>query len=79
MQASESTIAILMRCSLGARWPWQAESGEVLAPESDFGLVLLLIATGAVVVLGIIAAEAALIKRRMLSPEIVADPEPRDA
>ncbi|MBH0128782.1 DUF368 domain-containing protein [Salinibacterium sp. NK8237] len=69
----------LMLGSLRALWPWQTESGEVLAPESDFGVVLLLIAIGAAVVLGIIAAEAALTKRRMLSPEIVADPEPRDA
>ena len=67
----------LMLGSLRALWPWQTESGEVLAPEDDFGLVLLLIAIGAAVVLGILAAEAALMKRRMLSPEIVADPEPR--
>ena len=75
----------LMLGSLRALWPWQTESGEVLAPESDFGFVLLLFAIGAVVVLGILAAEAALVKRRMLSPEIIADPdpepepEPRDA
>ncbi|MGZ0212522.1 MAG: DUF368 domain-containing protein [Actinomycetales bacterium] len=66
----------LMLGSLRALWPWQTESGEVLAPESDFGFVLLLFAIGAVVVLGILAAEAALVKRRMLSPEIIADPEP---
>ncbi|MGV8856950.1 DUF368 domain-containing protein [Rhodoglobus sp.] len=71
----------LMLGSLRALWPWQTETGEVLAPESDFGFVLLLFAIGAAVVLGIIAAEVALTKRRMLSPEIVADPEPdaRDA
>ncbi|GHD76367.1 putative membrane protein [Salinibacterium amurskyense] len=69
----------LMLGSLRALWPWQTESGEVLAPEGDLGLVLILIAIGAVVVLGILAAEAALVKRRMLSPEIVADPEPHDA
>ncbi|MBH0083704.1 DUF368 domain-containing protein [Salinibacterium sp. SWN167] len=66
----------LMLGSLRALWPWQTESGEVLAPEADFGIVLLLIALGAVVVLGILAAEAALVKRRMLSPDIAADPEP---
>ncbi|WP_255529383.1 undecaprenyl phosphate translocase family protein [Salinibacterium sp. NK8237] len=69
----------LMLGSLRALWSWQTESGEVLAPESDFGLLLLLFAIGAAVVLGILVAEAALTKRRMLSPEIVADPEPRDA
>jgi putative membrane protein len=68
----------LMLGSLRALWPWQTESGEVLAPEGNLGLVLLLIAIGAAVVLGILAAEAALIKRRMLSPEIIADPEPHD-
>ncbi|WP_246837444.1 hypothetical protein [Salinibacterium sp. UTAS2018] len=47
-----------------------------MAPEADFGIVLLLFAIGAVVVLGILAAEAALVKRRMLSPDIAADPEP---
>ncbi|WP_374189166.1 DUF368 domain-containing protein [Salinibacterium sp. SWN248] len=69
----------LMLGSLSALWPWQTESGEVLAPEGDLGLVLILIAIGAAVVLGILAAETALMKLRMLSPEIVADPEPRGA
>ncbi|GAA1209380.1 DUF368 domain-containing protein [Rhodoglobus aureus] len=68
----------LMLGSLRALWPWQTESGEVLAPEGDLGIVLLLIAVGAIVVLGILAAEAALVRRRMLSPEIVADPKPHN-
>ncbi|WP_371683554.1 DUF368 domain-containing protein [Salinibacterium sp. UTAS2018] len=69
----------LMLGSLRALWPWQTEEGAVLAPDADFGTVLLLVALGAVVVLGILAAEAALVKRRMLSPEVVADPEPHDS
>lgn len=68
----------LMLGSLRALWPWQTESGAILPPESDLGLVLLLVIVGASLVLGIMAAEAALLKRRMLSPEIVADPEPHD-
>jgi putative membrane protein len=66
----------LMLGSLRALWPWQTESGAILPPADDLGPVLLLILAGASVVLGIMAAEAALMKRRMLSPEIIADPEP---
>jgi len=66
----------LMLGSLRALWPWQTESGAILPPDDDLWLVLLLVVAGAGVVLGIMAAEAALLKRRMLSPEIVADPEP---
>jgi len=69
----------LMLGSLRALWPWQTETGEVLPPADDLGSVLLLVAIGAAVVLGILAAEAALMKRRMLSLELVADPEPHDA
>ncbi|TQO18835.1 putative membrane protein [Rhodoglobus vestalii] len=66
----------LMLGSLRALWPWQTESGAILPPADDLGPVLLLILAGASVVLGIMAAEAALMKRWMLSPEIIADPEP---
>ncbi|EPR75468.1 putative membrane protein [Leifsonia rubra CMS 76R] len=66
----------LMLGSLRALWPWQTESGAILPPADDLGPVLLLILAGASVVLGIMAAEAGLMKRRMLSPEIIADPEP---
>ncbi|WP_341952138.1 DUF368 domain-containing protein [Salinibacterium sp. TMP30] len=68
----------LMLGSLRALWPWQTESGAILSPDDDLGLVLLLVIVGAGVVLGIMVAEAALMKRRMLSPEIVADPDPHD-
>jgi putative membrane protein len=68
----------LMLGSLRALWPWQTETGGVLPPDDDLGLVLLLVVIGASVVLGIMAIEAALLKRRMLSPEIIADPEPHD-
>ena len=68
----------LMLGSLRALWPWQTDSGAMLPPADDLGLVMLLIVAGASVVLGIMAAEAAMMKRRMLSPEIIADPEPHD-
>jgi putative membrane protein len=68
----------LMLGSLRALWPWQTETGGVLPPDDDLGLVLLLVIVGASVVLGIMAIEAALLKRRMLSPEIVADPAPHE-
>lgn len=66
----------LMFGSLRALWPWQTESGGVLPPDDDLGLVLLLVLVGASLVLGIMAIEAVLLKRRMLSPEIIADPAP---
>lgn len=68
----------LMFGSLRALWPWQNETGGVLPPDDDLGLVLLLVLVGASLVLGIMAIEAVLLKRRMLSPEIAADPEPHD-
>jgi putative membrane protein len=66
----------LMLGSLRALWPWQTETGGVLPPDNDLGLVLLLVASGGGVVLGIMAAEAALVKRRLLSHENITDPEP---
>ncbi|WP_010202148.1 undecaprenyl phosphate translocase family protein [Salinibacterium sp. PAMC 21357] len=59
------TLVIMTSLTLGssrALWPWQTESGEILAPEADFGFVLLLLVIGAVLVLGIRAAEVALLK-----------------
>ncbi|MFL0712265.1 MAG: DUF368 domain-containing protein [Microcella pacifica] len=66
----------LMLGSLRALWPWQTETGGILPPDDNLGLVLLLVVIGASLVLGIMAIEAVLVKRRMLSPEIIADPEP---
>ena len=68
----------LMLGSLRALWPWQTETGGVLPPDDNLGFVLLLVIIGASAVLGIMALEAVLLKRRMLSPEIVADPEPHE-
>lgn len=68
----------LMLGSLRALWPWQADEGGLLPPGDDLGLVLMLVIAGASVVLGIMALEAVLLRRRMLSPEIVADPEPHE-
>jgi putative membrane protein len=66
----------LMLGSLRALWPWQTESGAILPPGDDVAIVIALVVAGAVVVLAIMIAEAALLKRRMLSPETVADPSP---
>lgn len=68
----------LMLGSLRALWPWQSETGGVQPPDDDLGLVLLLVIIGASVVLGIMAIEAALLKRQMLSPDIIADPDPHE-
>ncbi len=66
----------LMLGSLRALWPWQTEEGGVLPVGDDLPLVLLLVVIGASIVLVIMAIEAALLKRRMLSPEVPTDPEP---
>lgn len=68
----------LMLGSLRALWPWQTETGGLLPPGDDLGFMLLLVIVGASLVLGIMAIEATLLKRRMLSPEIVADPQPHE-
>ena len=66
----------LMLGSLRALWPWQTETGGLLPPDDQLGIVLLLVIVGASVVLGIMAIESALLKRRLLSPNILADPHP---
>ena len=69
----------LMLGSLRALWPWQSDDGGVLPVGDDLPLVLLLVIVGASIVLVIMAIEAALLKRRMLSPEVPANPEPEPA
>lgn len=66
----------LMLGSLRALWPWQSDDGGLQAPGDDLVPVVLLFVVGAVVVLALIGLEGALLKRRILSAEIVADPEP---
>lgn len=66
----------LMLGSLRALWPWQGEDGGLQAPSGDVLSVTLLFLAGAAIVLGVIALESALLKRRLLSEDIVADPEP---
>ena len=68
----------LMLGSLRALWPWQADDGGLMAPGDDWAIALVLAVVGAGAIVGIIALEALLLKRRMLSPEIVADPEPHE-
>jgi putative membrane protein len=66
----------LMLGSLRALWPWQSESGGVLAPTADWWVAVLLAVLGAAVVITIIIVETALVSRTLLSPEMTADPEP---
>jgi len=68
----------LMLGSLRALWPWQSEENRLLTPGPDWAMALVLFAVGAAGVLALIALEAALVKRRLLSPDIVSDPVPDD-
>lgn len=68
----------LMLGSLRALWPWQTESGGVLPPGDDYGIMLGLVILGASVVLAIMVVETALMKRQLLSPDVPADPVPDD-
>ena len=52
----------LMVGSLRALWPWQSETGEILAPSSNGLVELGLFATGALVVAALIFAEKKLIR-----------------
>jgi putative membrane protein len=52
----------LMVGSLRALWPWQSETGEILAPATNGLLELALFATGAFVVAALIFAEKKLIR-----------------
>jgi putative membrane protein len=52
----------LMVGSLRALWPWQSETGEVLAPQSNAVLELVLFGLGAFVVAALIFAEKKLIR-----------------
>jgi putative membrane protein len=52
----------LMVGSLRALWPWQSETGEILAPNSHGLLELALFATGALVVAALVFAERKLAK-----------------
>jgi len=68
----------LMLGSLRALWPWQDDDGIALAPDDDLGLVLLLVVVGASVVLALITLESLLLRRRLLSADVAADPQPED-
>ena len=52
----------LMVGSLRALWPWQSETGEILAPQTNGLLELSLFLAGAAVVAGLIFAEKKLIR-----------------
>jgi putative membrane protein len=47
----------LMIGSLRALWPWQSESGGLLAPESGFGLELLMFGLGSAIVFALVVLE----------------------
>jgi putative membrane protein len=53
----------LMIGSLRALWPWQSETGSVLAPETGFGIELLMFGVGSMIVLALIVIE------RRMSPK----------
>ena len=53
----------LMVGSLRALWPWQSETGAVLAPETGFGIELLMFGVGSMIVLALIVIE------RRMSPK----------
>lgn len=69
----------LMLGSLRALWPRQSDEGELMGVGHDLLPVALLFVGGAAVVTGLIALEAALLRRRLLTPDIVSDPIPDDA
>ena len=50
-------ITGLMVGSLRALWPWQSADRDLLAPSTGIGMVLLLFATGMLVVAGLLLAE----------------------
>jgi putative membrane protein len=52
----------LMVGSLRALWPWQLETGEILAPSANPLAELALFATGALIVAALILAEKKLIR-----------------
>ena len=47
----------LMIGSLRALWPWQSETGAVLAPHTGFGIELLMFGVGSMIVLSLIVIE----------------------
>lgn len=64
----------LMAGSLRALWPWQDDTGGALVPGADLPIAVMLALGGAALVLGLIALEAFLLRRRLLSADIAADP-----
>ena len=65
-------MAALMLGSLRALWPWQSDTGAVLAPGQNWPLVLLLTVGGAVGVLALVAVDRTMSGTR---PEPVPEPE----
>jgi putative membrane protein len=53
----------LMVGSLRALWPWQLETGEIVAPSTNPVAELVLFTTGALVVAALIFAEKKLIRQ----------------
>lgn len=64
----------LMAGSLRAVWPWQTEDGAPLPTGADWPLMLGLFGIGAAIVIALLAAESALLRRRLMSHELAADP-----
>ncbi|WP_194305786.1 MULTISPECIES: DUF368 domain-containing protein [unclassified Dietzia] len=65
-------MAGLMLGSLRALWPWQTEEADVLAPGSDWPVVLAAVAAGVVVVVIVLVVE-----RVVADKAATTDPDPR--
>ncbi len=63
-----------MAGSLRAVWPWQTEDGAPLPAGSDWPLMLALFGIGVAIVVVLLATEAALLRRRLMSQSLEADP-----
>jgi putative membrane protein len=65
----------LMAGSLRSVWPWQGEESELLPPAADWGPALALFALGVAIVLALLATEAVLLRRGLMSKPAHADPD----
>ena len=66
-------MAGLMLGSLRALWPWQTEEADILAPGSDWPVVLAAVVGGVVIVVVVLALE-----RAFQNKAATTDPSPRE-
>lgn len=67
-------MAGLMLGSLRALWPWQTSTGAVLAPDSNWPMVVLLVFVGAVGVLALVLVDRKISARDATSDAVAARP-----